>query len=67
MLDQDVSPFVAQVDVKLKGLVHKPSPRKARKWKQIKSKAPVSQLVNAEVNSVVVTAVLAPNYTLQDL
>ena len=30
-----------------------------------KSKAPVSQLVNAEVNSVVVIAVLAPNYTLQ--
>ena len=30
-----------------------------------KSKAPVSQLVNVEVNSVVVIAVLAPNYTLQ--
>ena len=30
-----------------------------------KSKAPVSQLMNAEVNSVVVIAVLAPNYTLQ--
>ena len=32
---------------------------------KIESKAPVSQLVNAEVNSVVVIAVLAPNYTLQ--
>ena len=30
-----------------------------------KSKAPGSQLVNAEVNSVVVIAVLAPNFTLQ--
>ena len=30
-----------------------------------KSKAPVSQLVNAEVNSVVVIAVLASNYALQ--
>ena len=29
------------------------------------SKAPVSQLLNAEVNSVVVIAVLAPNHTLQ--
>ena len=32
---------------------------------ELQSKAPVSQLVDAEVNSVVVIAVLAPNYILQ--